>query len=391
MQAILILSPLSVSIVRWIPGILLLFWAGSFNAGFAMSSPAPSAIEFKQASGPGADRPISQSPPDAFIDASPCGRPHETSWVPIPTWQPTAMLDLDDVFFRASTEQRLTMLIVYAEGCPGWSRMVAPLVADEEVAATSRKRFHVYAVNADDREQAILIDGRAYSASQLVDMLGVETYPAFALFEEDGRLVQMLEHPDSARELQSTLETAIAIEYGMARLDQPSTYEASPREAGTVFEYRVNPSPSRVLSLKDESDERPLAVFFEEPSCHHCDHLWQHTLSDPQTKSMLGRFRIARVELQADTVVISSEKRHLPVAQWSRELGITSTPTVVLFDKTGRRVGHTSSHADLFRFQSLLDYVISHTYKSDPNFTHFLRHRARHLRSHGYKIDSRIY
>ena len=106
---------------------------------------------------------------------------------------------------------------------------------------------------------------------------------------------------------------------------------------------------------------------------------------------MLGRFRIARVELQADTVLVRSEKRHLPVAQWSRELGIASTPTVVLFDKTGRRVGHTSSHTDLFRFQSLLDYVISDTYKSDPHFTHFLRHRARHLRSHGYEIDSRIY
>ena len=68
-----------------------------------------------------------------------------------------------------------------------------------------------------------------------------------------------------------------------------------------------------------------------------------------------------------------------------------STPTVVLFDRSSKRIRQTSDHTDLFQFQSLLDYVISGAYRSNSSFTHYIRHRAQHLRGHGDGIDTRLY
>lgn len=108
-------------------------------------------------------------------------------------------------------------------------------------------------------------------------------------------------------------------------------------------------------------------------------------------RAEIERFRVARIDHSSTSLLISPPERQLTVAQWSQELGVTNTRAVVLFDKSGNRIQHTSDHTDLFLFQSLLEYVISGAYQSDASFAHYLRHRAQHLREHGYDIDTRLY
>jgi thioredoxin-related protein len=283
------------------------------------------------------------------------------------------------------------MLIVHAEGCSGWTRTVTPLLASEKILTIARKEFHTYVVNADDDEQIFLIDKVAFSAPQLADMLEIERYPAFVLLDGNGKLIQLLEYPDSAQELQTALEHSVDSKYETARLEQSSALGATDEPVRANLEDSVQPSAIHVLNLEDELGERPLAVFFEKPACHRCEHFWQHILSDSQTRSLLERFRIARLDIPSTSVLIAPSARRLTVAEWSHELGVTSTPTVVFFDSAGKRIQHTSDRTDHFRFQSLLDYVISGAYQSDPSFPHYLQHRARHLHGHGYEADTHVY
>ncbi len=376
---------------RKLAGILFLLWAGAPVPVSGLSAPAPSSFESEQAALSSDEHFVRRSTPSVFNGMSPCNRLDESTWVPVPAWEPRDVLDLDEVFYEASVEGRLVILVVYAEGCRGWSRTVEPLVAAEGVSSIAMDAFYTYAVNADDDEQVVLIEGRTYSAPQVADMLAVETYPAFALFDGGGKLLQILQNPDSRHVLQSVLENTVVLNFGISESTQSESGNTSGGDVNVLLEHGAERNALHVLSLEDKVDGRPLAVFFEEPGCQHCDHFRYHILSDPRTRSLLERFRIARYELPSTSVVVTPANRQMTVAQWSREMGITRPPAVVIFDMSGRRIGQTGDHTDLFRFQSLLDYVVSDAYRWDPDFTHFLRHRARHLRSHGEDIDRHIH
>ena len=370
-------------------GVLLLLSAGSFSSGFAMPAPAPTSIEVDLAFPFDTERPAKNLSPDVFGSVNPCGRFDEISWVPALADKREFVTDFQEVFLKATAERRFTMLVIYGEDCPGWTRMVVPLLTDKDILAITKEKFHVYAVNADDEEQIFLIDGRAFSAPQLADMLGVEEYPTFILFEGEGKIVQLLEHPESQQELRSTLEYAVKSEDALIAREQDSFYNASEGNLRAVLEQGIQPPSLTVLNFDDKVDERPFAVFFEKPDCHHCDHFREHILADTETRSLLERFRVARVELPSTSVLTTPPDRRLTGAQWGRELGVTNTPTVVFFDKFGKRIRHTSDHTDLFRFRSLLDYVVSGAYQSDSNFTHYLQHRTPH--EHEYDIDTRLF
>jgi len=379
------------SSVRHLLRVLLLFLAGSFSSGLAMPAPAPTSVELNLASPFDIERPAQNLSSDTLDTVNPCGRFDEISWVPALAGNREAVTDFQEVFLKATAERRLAMLVIYGEDCPGWIRMVTPLLRNKDILAIIKEKFHVYAVNADDEEQIFLIDGRAFSAPQLADMLGVEKYPTFVLFDGKGRLVQLLEHPESQQELRSTLRYAVGSEDSFVAREQNGIYNASEGNLRALLEKSIQPSSPLILNFDDRVDERPLAVFIEKPDCHHCDHFREHILADTQTRSLLERFRVTRVELPSATVLTGPPERRLTVAQWSRELGITNIPTVVFFDKFGKRIRHTSDHTDLFQFQSLLDYVASGAYQSDSNFTHYLRHRTQRLREHGYDVDTHLF
>lgn len=376
---------------RMLAGILFIVWAGAPVPVFALSAPAPSPFESDQAALSSDEHFVRRSTPSVFDGMSPCNRLDESTWVPAPAWEPKEVLNFDQVFHQASVERQLVMLVVYAEGCRGWRRMVTPLLTEDAILSTAKYAFHTYGVNADDEQQVVLIEGRAYSAPQVADMLGVETYPAFALFDSGGKLLQILQNPDSRHELQSVLENTIVLSLGIFESAAAEPGKQSGGDVNALLEPGVERTALHILSLEDMVHGRPLAVFFEEPGCRHCDHFRYHILSDSKTRSLLERFRIARYELPSTSVFIKPANRQLTITQWRREMGITSAPAVVIFDISGRRIGQTDDLADLFQFQSLLEYVVSNAYQSDRDFEHFLWHRARHLRSHGEDIDRHIH
>jgi thioredoxin-related protein len=379
------------SSVRQLSGILLLLLAGSFPSASAMPAPTPTSVGLNWMLPFDVERSAQESLSDAFGGANPCRRPEELSWVPVPAWEQVVVLDFQEVFRKATVERRLTMLVIYGEDCSGWTRMVRPLLSNKETLSITKNEFHIIPINGDDDEQMFLIDGRTFSAPQLVDMLGVEQFPTFVVFEDDGKLVLILEHPESQQELRSAIKYAVKSKQAMLSGEQNEPYNAADGNLHALLAQRAQLPSQIVLNFDERVDERPLAVFFEKPDCRHCDHFRKHILSDTRTRSLLERFRIARVELSSTAVLISPPDRRLTVAQWSRELGVTNTPSVVLFDKSGKRIRHSSDHTDLYRFQSLLDYVVSGAYESDSSFAHYLWHRRQHLREHGYEIDTRLF
>ncbi len=62
-------------------------------------------------------------------------------------------------------------------------------------------------------------------------------------------------------------------------------------------------------------------------------------------------------------------------------------PSVVFFDASGKEVMRTDAFLKTFHFQSVLDYVLTEAYRTEPSFQRFISARADRLREQGIDVD----
>ena len=185
----------------------------------------------------------------------------------------------------------------------------------------------------------------------------------------------------------------------MAALD----YAAQPR-AGDVsfadFQKKYLPE-ARAAIPRDDSlfrkppyvfDRRkpaahPLAVFFEQPDCADCDEMHAAALKAEETRKLLARFDVYRLDVKSGTAVVAPDGARTTAEQWARDLKVLYTPGVILFDAAGREVLRIEAYVRMFHLQSALDYVASGAYLQEPNFQRYVQARADAMRDRGQRVD----
>jgi thioredoxin-related protein len=117
---------------------------------------------------------------------------------------------------------------------------------------------------------------------------------------------------------------------------------------------------------------QPLAVIFERPNCHACDVLHSEPLRDAVVRERLAGFDVAQLNVVDDeTPVLTPDGRHLTPRQWSNELELFYTPTLIFFDTQGVEIFRIDSVVQFFRLAGVLRYVAEKAYQENPVFQHW--------------------
>ena len=72
---------------------------------------------------------------------------------------------------------------------------------------------------------------------------------------------------------------------------------------------------------------------------------------------------------------------------FSEQQNIQYAPSMVFFDSKGDEVFRADGYLKAFHVQSIMDYVASYAYKTQPNFQRYIEDRAEKLRSMGIEVD----
>ena len=83
---------------------------------------------------------------------------------------------------------------------------------------------------------------------------------------------------------------------------------------------------------------KPLAVLFEQKDCAARDELHRDGFHNKAVRVLIDKFAFARVEIFGTERVVTPHGKALFAAQWSHELGVAYTPTIVFFDTAGSEV-----------------------------------------------------
>jgi len=71
---------------------------------------------------------------------------------------------------------------------------------------------------------------------------------------------------------------------------------------------------------------------------------------------------------------------------WARKLGISYTPSIVLFD-AGKEAFRIEAYVRPFHLAGALDYVASGAYRREPSFQRFVQARGERMRGRGEPVD----
>jgi len=107
----------------------------------------------------------------------------------------------------------------------------------------------------------------------------------------------------------------------------------------------------------------------------------------PEVKAQLSNFDVVRFSLADSSLVVTPDGKKLPAAGWARRLKVGYTPSIVLFDASGREVFRIEAYLRPFHLAGSFDYVSSGAYASQPSFQRFLQARAERLRERGESVD----
>ena len=117
-------------------------------------------------------------------------------------------------------------------------------------------------------------------------------------------------------------------------------------------------------------------MFFEQPQCHACDILHSEQLRDPRIRQVLEQFEVVQLDMRSGTPIVTPDGRRVTASQWAQDLGLFYPPTVLFFDESGREIIRVDSVVRFHRLASVLDFVLSKDYLSQPYFQRWREDRA---------------
>ena len=141
--------------------------------------------------------------------------------------------------------------------------------------------------------------------------------------------------------------------------------------------------PPYALARTAASTRRPLAVLFEQRSCADCDEMHSAVLNLADTLALLRQFDVVRLDRFGATPLTAPDGSRRSASEWADTLGVAYTPSVLLFDSSGREALRIEGYVRRLHLQSALDYVASGAYLQEPSFQRYIQTRAEALRQQG--------
>ena len=301
-----------------------------------------------------------------------------------PAWFNNGFLDLREDLAAAKQDGKRLMIMFTMNSCPYCHAMVERNLAQQDIEALLRSKFDVIAVNMMGDRSLTDVDGKSYSEKSYAEAMKVRFTPTILFMNEQGEVVLRLNGYLPPPQFK------IALNYLMEKSGQLSYRDYVELNAKPAPGGKLNAEPfflAAPYDLTRHAGSKPLAVFFEQGDCPNCDTLHRKILADAGTRELLQGFDAVQLDMWHNTALRLPDGTASNARQWARQLDVKYAPTLILFDESGKEIIRSEAFLKLFHFQTVLDYVLSGSYKQQPNFQRYISQRSEQLRLQGKDVN----
>ena len=302
-----------------------------------------------------------------------------------PHWFKSSFLEFEEDVSEAAEQNKRVMLYFHQEGCPYCAKLVDENFTRPEIESYVRKNFDGITINMWGDREIVSVGGQSFSEKSFAEALKVQYTPTLLFLNEQGRVALRLNGyypPEKFR---------LALQYVAEKQEVKQNFnefllDRQPVKAGLLIaeDFFSNNSD---LTLSVGKAGKPLAIYFESTDCAECTTLHNRVLTDPATRQLVNKMNNVQLDIYSESALKTVDGRKISQKDYAKQLNISYTPTVVLFDKRGKEVHRMDGFLKTFHFQSSLDYVLEQAYLTQPSFQRYISSRGERLRLLGYDTD----
>lgn len=288
-----------------------------------------------------------------------------------PSWFKETFLDLQEDLQDALAQEKKGLIVYFGQKrCPYCHMLLKGNWGQAEIASYTQKHFNVVPVDIWSIEEVTDPKGETLTQREYALRENTDFTPSLLFYDKNGDLVMKLRGYYPPYQFMAALQYVVEEHYKresfkvyLARGDQTLRFEKDDMVEQDFF----SPPPYN-LDRRHFRAERPLVVFFERGDCHACDILHTQPLKHLAVVKLFDRFESIQLNMDKDTPVITPSGQKTTARQWADELDIFYAPSMVFFDENGQEIIRVDSVVRFFRLRSVLNYILSGSYKNQPIF-----------------------
>lgn len=305
----------------------------------------------------------------------------------LPNWFKATFMDFSEDLEEANKNNRHIMIYFHQNGCPYCAKLVRDNFHDRALVTKLQKNFDAIEINMFGNRDLSDWNNKDFTEKEFSTYMKVQFTPTLIFLDAKGKIVLRLNGYQSIDKMHVILDYVASKNYLKQSyahyINDLKKNKTGALNADSIFE----PSPHLLTRNQSMPAQKYLAIFFEEPNCTECDFFHKNLMPLKQTQTYLKQMQVVRFNMLSDEKLITPAGKRTTAKAWYDALKLTYTPAIVFFDKVGTEIIRKDAYFKRFHLHSIMDYVLTGAYKTQPNFQRYISHRSDELRKQGVEVD----
>jgi len=302
----------------------------------------------------------------------------------MPSWFLNSFLDLNEDITELSQNNKRLILFIHQPNCPYCHRFVTKNLEQKDIRKKLDTHFGIIDINMYGDREITDIDGQTYTEKEFAIKHKVQFTPTLIFFDEEAKQILRLNGYMPIKKFD------MALNFIKDKKEKTISYKEYMANNSKVKELKNSAHKLFMKSskiLRRDTNNKPLAVFFESKNCTECTKLHDLFLEDKTIQSLISKIDIAKIDTNEKQTMVTPDKIIIKTQEWLKNLKITYDPSIVFFDNKGKEIIRIESNFKKFHLQSIVDYIVSQAYKNEPEFQRYLTKRANAIRAKGIDVN----
>jgi len=304
----------------------------------------------------------------------------------MPSWFLNSFLDITEDIEDLSSENKRLILFLHQDNCPYCHLFVTKNLQNEKIKEKLTNHFGITDINIFGNKELIDLKGNEYTEKEFAINEKVQFTPTLIFFNEDGKQILRLNGYLNTEKLD------LALNYIKDKKENILTYKEyitqnnknKRKETKLIKEKNLFKESKNFMRTKDS---KKMAIFFESTNCEDCKTLHNKLLKDTTTRELLKKIDLYQVDISSSKSIVNPQRIITKIKDWTKKLNITNTPSIIFFDENANEIIRIESSFKNFHFQSIVDYVVSNSYKEEKEFQRYLTKRVEKIREKGIDVN----
>ena len=304
-----------------------------------------------------------------------------------PTWFKNSFMDLQEDLAEANKAKKRLILYFYQDGCPYCGKLLSVNWKQKDIVSKTNKNFDVIAINLWGDREITGFDGLSMTEKQFAEKKRVMYTPTLLLLNEQGGVALRINGYYPPKKFSAALDYVAKKRENSLAFSDYYKDAASKESSKKLYSNKQYLQQPYRLAAAQRGNSKPLLVLYEQRFCAHCDEIHKDIFLRPESQELLSKFDVVLLDRWGKTPLTTPKGETSTAIKWANQLKINYAPSLIFFDSMGNEVFRTEAYLKAFHIQSVLDYVSSGAYKTQPNLQRFIQARANALEAQGVHVD----